>query len=347
MDIRAGKLSAGLMHKKKPFNDAEYEYIYHNIVLPYDYNNSVSFQKAEYSANLNIPLLDVPSEWEYAVARSNLDTTELPLLIPQVSAGLTNWYVTLVYSPNGNEYQVQVPWISRGTELDIQFYATYGVYSYQHVADMFNAALATATGLLNVSSKFSYVVTKAEYDQDIVGHALIRFNLNIEDIFQGFDYYLDSSKINQELQLIAVTRSNNNYPDRYDNTETLFQIMQEYISLETWNPVASVQIRTGMPFRSQFIPQDFASRDSLNGATIIRDYIPVLSSQNLTIRSSIISTTDEFEWNNIVGSSPLKHITAAFYWQDLYGQSYQMVLTKHTVNSIKLVFRRKLASVQT
>jgi hypothetical protein len=356
-----------LAEHRKPRADKDHTFMYHNVVLPYDYTQDPSvLQRAEYDANLNVALLENPSEYQMAVSRSKVSTVDLPILMPEVSGGNTTWNLTMAYTTNsGATYTTRsllVPWIQRQvltTEL-LKYYPAEAVYDYNHVVDMMNAAFASLTATINsdltltlavpimewdsATQKFSMVLDKVDYNDDLATHCSIRFNAEMEHVFQSFPFSYDftSTRVGQELQLVQKVRINSYYPDPFDNTQALFQVEQEYVALSLWNPVQTIQVRTAMPIRSQFIPQDYVNRNNLNGVNIIRDYTPIVGSSSSNVRSYVVNFADEYEWNDMVGTAPLKHISASFYWQDIYGVSRQLLITKHATNTLKLVFRRKI-----
>jgi hypothetical protein len=335
------------------------DYIYHNIVLAYDNNNPSPIQPAVYNANLDLAILENPSEWDMAVVRSNLNIMELPILIPDVDeiTGRTSWKVTMEW--NGNVISEHVPYIQvnqyvPGSEA---FYNRWAVYDYQLVVSMYNATFATlyaelvTAGLPNVyaphmifdrdAQRFKIILPVSQFDQGTVAvPVFIRFNHEVEVVFQSFQFSYDSSKIDAELGCIAKVHRNNYFPD-HNIPSSLFTYEQDYVALSLWNSVSSVSIRTSMPVQQSYIPRNFADRNNLNGSVILRDYIPLLIDPSTVSRSYIFNSTDEYELNSLTGTSPLKHINASFHWSDTYGKSYQLTLNKHAIISIKLMFRKK------
>lgn len=335
------------------------DYIYHNIVLTYNNANPQALQPAVYNANLDVAILDNPSEWDMAVVRSNLNTMELPLLIPDVDedTGRTTWKITMEW--NGNVVSEDPPYnqVNDYVPGSEQYYPRYGIYDYSLVADIMNGSFSTlyaglvALGLPNVAApemifdrdaqRFKVILPVNQFDQSTVAVPVyIRFNHELETIFQSFTYSFDGSRYDAELGCIAKTRRNNYWPEP-NIPSAFFLYEQDYTVLSLWNPISSISIRTSMPVQPQFIPRNFTNRNQLNGSTIIRDYIPNIVDPNTTARASVVNSVDEYEMNSMIGTSPLKHINASMHWTDCYGRSYELLLNKHAVCSIKLMFRRK------
>lgn len=213
-----------------------------------------------------------PSDYYLSIVRFQVDTTSLPLFIPQVDITQNNpnvliYTVTLLFGGN----QVTIPLLFSPQDLvavapsppfTVDTYSNpyYYIYNIQKfIFDSVNVAFQTAfTGLLALGALPTANAPFIEYDPytgfcildaDVLGYnqssvspqIQIFMNANLYQLFNSFtaDFFGGSPSISPNLAYrLRVFNNNNtniiNYP-----TYNAIQMYQEFSVIPVWNPVKS------------------------------------------------------------------------------------------------------------
>jgi len=228
----------------------------------------------------NSPIISNPSDYFLSVIRFMLETPSLPLFIPQVLLGQTDYnktiytitmtYKTFEYQQNimfePQDLSVPIP----NVPLDFQDLTTayYFIYSYTHWMKIMNDSFIACFNGLNslvVAGGDTLPTTNAPFlewdvnnctailDCDVNGYNQngsnpinIYFNTPLYNLFSSFESnYYGYNVANGKNFLIRVYDINNtnilNLP-----TYNAIQMYQEYSTAPLWNPVQSLVFSTGL-----------------------------------------------------------------------------------------------------
>lgn len=233
-------------------------------------NNSIS-PLINFNEIRTSTFLQNPSDYYLSIVRFQVETTSLPLFIPQVDITQNNpnvlvYTVTLVFGAN----QVTIPLLFSPQDLTVPppsppFTAsTYGnpyyyIYNIQKfIFDTVNPALQTAfTALLALGALPTTNAPFIEFDPftnycilnaDVLGYnqasaspqIQIFMNANLYQLFNSFtaDFFGGTISPNLAVRLKVFNNNNTNiinYP-----TYNALQMYQEFSVIPVWNPVKSI-----------------------------------------------------------------------------------------------------------
>lgn len=369
-----------------------------HIYYDLQYNNfqSTTQEPAQltFRETRNSPIIIDPSKYYMSIVRFNLDTISLPSYIASIQPNQANpdlmihavnlsfWNGTteitipptyLIWKPSHKEVPVPVaPSVnSNGFQTDSIYY--YG-YSFQHVCEIINTALATAMTALKTAvgspintvltpfmyidsnNKFHIVADNAHFNYLSTGnHIRIYFNRALFGLLSSFPAIRNSiSNVNQNIYQIKITGANNNYLTKntyWDNSNSIVFIdfPQEFSTLSSFNPIASLIFTTS---QIPVVPNQISAPLIFNNNQLVSDY----NQNNLTsqIITDMVNNDDysykpnllynpsaEFRRISLTSNRPLNNIDIMVYWKNKRGELKPFYVWSGGSASIKILFEKK------
>jgi len=323
--------------------------------------------------------LQNPSDYYLSIVRFQVDTTSLPLFIPQVDITQNNpniliYKLTLSYST----FSVTVPLTFfpqdltqtapsppfTSSQYNNPYYYVYNIQ--QFINDTVNIAFNTAVSLLSALVTLpSLNVPFIEFDPftnycilnaDNVGYneqsgiqIKIFFDANLYQLFNSFNAKFVPS-VSGTQYLLRVQNYNNtnvlNLP-----TYNALQMYQEFSTIAEWNPVKSFIFTSNLLPVNQSLEGDpviygdggreVASSTLSAYSNILTDYQVELIKGNETRPIVQYVPTAEYRLFDLVGNNPLGTINLQCFWKDRFGILNPFLLKTGCSASIKLMFRMK------
>lgn len=203
----------------------------------------------KFSLNQSQNIVDDTTGYELSVIRFSLNTETLPIFIPHMKE--SNSFTTIyscTFEYNGvifQQYMEFIPQNSNPIDKEEEFY----VYSYQYVVYLFNNMLKDCLLALNDISDTGISVApimffntetqicgmsmdSTEYGFNETGKINISMNTQMYALLSTLPASIIHSSLGRDYQLNNMISSN---PD---------VLVQEYTTVELWNPVASIVFTT-------------------------------------------------------------------------------------------------------
>lgn len=332
------------------------------------------YVKASKSSSYDQPILEKGSDWEMAVVRFSCPVNGIPLFNFQVQRGplqtdrdLGTYSVTLVrggitsqiYLTYANRNLSAVPLPappSQNPPLYIQDQNTdyYGVFTVQHMLDMFNTAFVTAHAALPVipgsqppqliydpaTGIITLVAQIANYDVDVVGHTEIYVNQFSFRFFQSMPTLRHGFNLpdGKDYEFVVANQYNNISGSDY-------LIKQGNATLSDWNDLTSIVISIPtLPTRPEYTPNGGGLETLVSAAPsqiITTDFIPS-PAENLNQRGTILYTPSaEYRWMNIVSDTQVRTFAVRVMWTDRYLNTRVISFRPDEQVTIKFLFQKK------
>ena len=316
-------------------SSSESDHIYYNFRI--NANEDGSPTLAKYSENRVTAILDKPSDYEMAVMRFSVPSTNIPLFFWR-----DNYFgITLTHA--GTDYFQYLQFIPNTSVVG----ARKTIYSVQEVVDSFNQAFATAFALIPGGS-----ITSTQPPQMLYDPVTDLLSLNVEQTYltDGIDIYW-----NQALNPYMYSFQNfyNEDPpsekvfrwivrDRGNNSSTVggqpsFLMTQDYPNSFAWNALK------GLRFESNSIPVVH----ELEGAQ--KDVQSLFLTDFEVIKSRYDRNAISFfprgpvRFTDLKSDAEMKRIDVAVSWVDTDNVSHPLYITGSDSLTIKLLFRKKIA----
>jgi hypothetical protein len=266
-------------------NDPYHQYV--DIAIQNaDINNNSEPPIVNFEEVRGQPIIQNPSDYFFSIVRFHVETTVLPLFIPQVLAIPSNsdvnklaYAITLSYDLSGVTYDateniIYIPEnkdvIPPATPNNLETSDYYFIYSYQHFINLVNNTFTTAYNNLNAQIialgatlpsankpffEWDPYENRAILNADISGYnqALsspinIYFNTTLFNLFSSFQCFRQGYSGQNEKNFLVRVYSVNNTNIYTLNSVNYLQMYQEFTTTPLWNPVSS------LVFTSNFIP---------------------------------------------------------------------------------------------
>jgi len=328
---------------------------------------------AIYNQTYNIPIIKKCSDWQMSVVRFSCPINAIPLFEFQIERGplqtdinLGAYSVTLVrgatimqtkliFDPEVRNVNPLPNPPSSNPPLYIQDQSTdyYGVYTVQHMLDMFNAAFITAHAGLPVvpgsaPPHFEYdpataiitlVAQQANYDVNVPGYTEIWVNNASFRFFQSMpaQRWGIGLPAGRDNQLIVNSHYNN-------IVGADLRISQNNATLSDWNDLTSIVLGgLSLPTRAEFTPNGGGITTIASQApsqVIMTDFIPI-PPENLNQRGTVIyNPTAEYRWLNLISDSELRTFNITVNWTDRYQNIHLIKFRPDEQLSIKILFQK-------
>jgi len=302
-----------------------------NIYVDLLVTNSVQTQAnnrvpVKFYLNQSQPVLRDTTDYKMSVVRFSLNTESLPVFIPQFSDVQTN---TTVYSCtmeyNGNVYQRFMEFVPQNTN-PFEADERYQVHSYQYVIYLFNNMLNEClVGLNNIENSSVTIAPTFKFD---VNSQLC--SLEFDSDYYGFN---ESGKINIyfNTQLYALFST---LPASmvYGNSGMDFQInnvisadsnvmIQEYKTIELWNPVSSIIFTTNMlpVYDSVTAPIQVYENGELTNNNTSYHFLNILTDfigNDLIFTPYVEYIPSIYRFIDLKPNSTIRNIDMQVYWMD-------------------------------
>ena len=177
--------------------------------------------QASFESNRNTPILENASDYEMSIAKLDIESQNIPILIPSIDTtqnniNLTNYQIQVIHNnvsiadavnlqySSRNKYKFSVPTVAGA---DSPYYY---IYDIQQVVDMFNSACVEAVSGLSVSAPFMTYnnnnTFSIYFDELFETDYTFCVNDYLYNLFRNFSYnYIQNNQINYS---ILVTNKN-------------------------------------------------------------------------------------------------------------------------------------------
>jgi hypothetical protein len=324
--------------------------------------------------------LQNPSDYYLSIVRFQVDTTSLPLFVPQVDITQANpnqliYRITLSYGVNS----VSVPIIFSPQDLTLSaptapftadayrnpYYYVYNIQSF--IFDSLNVAFQTAVTQLNAivplpstNAPFiefdpftNYCILNADtlgYNETLATPIKIFFNANLYQLFNSFTAtFTGVPPANNAYQLKVANINNTNVLNL--PTYNALQMYQEFSTIAVWNPVKSFIFTSNLLPVNQSLEGDPVVFDNTNQVSdtsslsafsnILTDYQVELIKGNETRPIVQYVPSAEYRLFDLVGNNPLGTINLQCFWRDRFGNLNPFFLKTGCSASVKIMFRNK------
>jgi hypothetical protein len=346
--------------------------IYYNVSIRSD--DTQGQTQAYYLENRTIPLIDEPEQYYITVARFSIPGNAIPIFIMEAQLGqanvnLTPYTVTIRYL--NVDYSVNVIYVPRNTfptpapPLVQQDVSTgyYYVYSYEHMLDMINQALATAFVTATLPAPYSqpYLQYNAETGLiDLItgtnwrngtGNLVptIYINHKLHKFLQGFDYsFFGYNQSNgKDYRFEVKFRTYNSYAQPGGTIpippllpEFIYQ-RQEYNTSAYWNSLQDIVFTTNMGIEPENIQSNTTTTGAPNFRSILTDFEPVLDKQG-DYAGVYQYDAQLYRVINVNDTTPLRNIDFQIWWREKgTGQLRPLYITYGQEINVKFLFISK------
>lgn len=363
------------------------DHIYYDITLRNINSSNVDVQPLKFNETRSNPFVPNASEYVLSIVRFTLDTYSIPCFTADIEPNQANpnlmiQTISLEYDDNINpvisvvEPLIWTPNISfpvapapstqpDGRQINSPYYYS---FSYQHLIDICNTALATAMNnlialvpaLVGVPAPFmgwenniATIYSRAShFNNTIFPRVNIYFNRAMYSIFNSFPTFRNN--VNTTNGRIYRILTNPNFgknlftnPLIYGGAQTI-SIKQEYSTISNMQPCLQVVfVSNTLPI----YPNQISTPTLIENGTII-------SSNNNSNFANIITDMSSFEQGMLptvyyvpsaeyrridlqAVNTPLTNIDLSVFWRDKQGRLNEFMFPSGGSASIKLLFEKK------
>lgn len=357
----------GLQYKTMTDTSQQFHTYMDVTIINNDQKNGEPSPQIKYVESRNIPYLKNPSQYFFSIVRFSLDTTTLPVFIPQVEIGQTNpnkliYQFYMLNTVTNAHFTQNVEYIPNNTALtvvaptDFQDLSNeyYFVYSYQNWVKMLNATLTTIASAGGIDAPFFYYDVNTSllklYTPLSWGNTYkLYINNQLQSLMDSFQYINEYvTPFNKKLYRFDI------YNNNYKNVETLNAVQylvsdQELCTLSVLNPVSSVvfcgslfPIAPTLTSAPKIFGADSAKslNEQANLSNIITD-LEVETSNGTGYKEMLQYTPTVYRLFDLVGYSPLTSMEISVFWKDRFGNLHPLKLASGCSCTIKMMFRLK------
>jgi len=277
---------------------------------------------------------------------------------------------TVYWKPEDTTLPVPSSPITTASYNDPYFYN----YSYNHFLNLLNKAIYDAVQIINATGQpiiapyFSYspYTRLFSYNTDFLGITdangeFVYFNEALYSLFDGLPYNFDTTPVDLFGNFANLYRlSANIYPggtnvfSQYTNlnnvplvpTSNFLQILQNYSSLEIWNPAVSVV----------FISRNLNVVNTLEAVPFVFGVNPNPSTNNANVSNILFEIplrkrveptiyykpVPEYTLTNLIGLVETGELQFDVFWKDTFGNLNKFNLEIGSTLVMKLLFRKKV-----
>lgn len=370
-------------------HNSEYKYI-DLAIKSFVESPAVANRQLRFSETRDAPIINNASLYKMSVIRFQLDTANLPAYFFQIARNQANvdlgaYTVTLEHDDGAGGISTTNPenltWVPQNVEAPIpsppnanqfglqEFTEYYWGYSYQHLLELMNTALAAAMVQLvalvpalapieapflswNADSQTATIYAReSHYDTDVFPQIRIYFNRPLYALFSTFSWLnFDSPQTNNKQHQLLMSRFDGEKVVVLPNfgIDKLIFSEQEITTIANMSPVSS------LVFTSSTLP--IVANDLSNPTVFIdgqqvefgRTYnqseniITDLSTNEDGFRPNLLyNPTAEYRYVSLLqNTTPIKQIDISVYWRDYLGRLQPFYMPPGTNASIKLLFKR-------
>jgi hypothetical protein len=338
---------------------------YINVIFQPDVLLGANNTPLTYDKQLTIPLLDRAGDYYVSVIRFALPVGTIPIFkwapdVTQNNPNKSNWIIGIrtlglvdfpqyvIYQPQNN-YTVPVPQGSAPFFTSQQLESPYfDIFSINQVILMINNALidAVVASAIGTSSPFytynpSTQLITLTVEQDFIDSgAKIFVNTWLVNYLDSFEFMFDTTPRPLGYYYFHVLS-----PAPFGQTAP-YIYTEEYIAMALWISARRIYLTTSsLPINTESVPSQNSSTGVINGGTtyqaILTDFILNFESINSIKTVAYYSPTSQYRLIDMNGESPISTLNLNFYYQDKFGNTYQMFLSPDQQASVKLGFFNK------
>lgn len=310
--------------------------IYYNLKVGQDIAEAPV--DAVYSENRVQPILQNPSEYELAIVRFSVPTTQIPMFFFEQN----KWSLTLTYNNvNYLEYLQFVPNSSQTTN---------NIYVPQEFINSINNAFTDAFTALKTANPaiLSTAAPQMTYDpvtdlitlnvqqNYLVDGVDIYFNNSLNILLYSFQNFYNASPPSQQVYRIIVA-------DRGGlNTGTLgsqpsYLMKQEFPTTFTWSTAKKIRFETS----SIPVVRELEGSQKDVTSSLLTDFD--FPSVRYTRDPLIFFPQGPLRWQSMQSDYPLNKIDVQVYWVDKTDKKYLLQIVGNEYCSLKIHFRRRPA----
>jgi len=330
-------------------------------------NNTSTLRKAVIKETRTSAILKNPSLYKMAVVRFDVDSSSIPINIPNMKKGSkteTLSYVTLKYL--GNYYTENVIYINKDTSYNKIIDVPY-IYNYQTWLDFVNTAFLNAfvsSGAVGDPPQYIYDKTSNLIDLYVDHNFLPSAGVNKIEIFINpdmekylynfqFDLNTELNGTNNLYELKHVISNTNtllmppigsrlNMPISVQTVPQLYKNSQSFGGMTHWNSLRSLVLSSSsLPYLPELISatdNNSSDYNSDNQFLIISDFL-----NDFTINDRYILQylpTAEYRYINLISNTPINSLDIQLYWTDFNGTFYPFYIPPSSIFSVKILFEK-------
>lgn len=344
--------------------------IYYNAIIK-NSDGDNTFDLIKYDKIGQSDVITKASDYYLSIVRFQINASSVPLIYFKIAPnqsnanlspftftltyGVNDYSATVVYVPDNN---LTAPTVNPQPENNRYYY----VYTYVHMIEMFNTALASAFTTLKTANpgatattapyfiyntttgRISLICERAGYIESGADPVQIWVNSDLARYFDAMQVYYDTIDNDKTLRFRILDYGNNRLDAdlNIDNSAgTLLQFTQEYAQLQNWNDFRDILFLTNtIPVESEKIQfQDNVGNEST--LNILTDFSPAI--QNAGDQRSIFFyfPSGPYRILNLTSDSFIKRIDFQIKWVDINNVVRDMYLAPNTSCTVKFLFIKK------
>lgn len=303
--------------------------VYYNAVTT---NTSTESKVIQFEANLAVPFLEKPSDYNLNVSRFIIPGQNIPMFLFHANTYLfTMTYQTFTAS----QYVVYDP---RSTDI-----TNNPVYEMQHWIDMLNTALAyvyfTLNALVtlptvsppyfiyNTTTEMISLIALKTYASTDPDPVKLFANTSLYQKLGGFPV-IETGIATKEFQFYITDTYNNTY------ATTSFEMAQQAPSIDSLIDFTSLVFTTNIPIRNEYLGTDITF-------PILTDYNPGDVSLKTLNNDIVYNSIFPYRQTQLLSDTPLQSFNINVWWSDPTGKLYPMTMPTNKSANLKLMFLKK------
>jgi len=335
---------------------------------------------AYYSCTRTMPLINDTTDYMLSIIRFTIDTTMLPVWLPQIQTNqgninLTTNSITMSYTdPNSNktityqQYMIFVPQDSSAQlpsppssnqpyYLQDNSTGYYNVYNYQYLIYLINQTFESCLTNLQILANNNDVILP---DNVIAPNMTFDNSSQLASININADNYgITSSKINiyfnSALMELFVSLPFQRYGVNAQNGMNFMLnnlmgsdptiIQQEYSTVANWCPITSIVFTTSLiPVISNQVGLPAIYNNGLLVSSTSNassfNIITDLVADNFAFTPYIIYSPSIFRYISLLPNQKISQLDIAVYYQDRFGNLNPVLLPNNSSMTVKLLFSK-------
>lgn len=373
-------------------NNQSDDNVYYDILISNVSSNDKQPVVVNYlDSRRSIPLINNTTDYALSIIRFTIDTTVLPVFVPviqqnQANINLTIYSVTLSYTDTGSgvtyNFQQFMEFVpqdksaalpiapSSNPPYYVQDNSTlyYFVYNYSYLISLMNTTLVDATNGLIAACALGGVVIAPTPPVETFDLTTLVATINIDTTFFGTN---ETGKINTSFNQAMAQLFNsmpmnvlsfaatlgkqfqltNNY---LINTDGSFktQITQEYSSVGSCNPVASIVFTsTSLPIIASQIalPSIYLNGVVVNNSSTSGSFnviTDLVASEFVYKPFLIYNSTAQYRYVSLLPNRAIRHVDIQIYFQLKDGQFVPLRLPTGATATLKLLFSKPFMNIK-
>lgn len=308
--------------------------IYYNVTIK---NTTDNIIRADFNEQRVEPIVNNPKEYELAVSRFSINTSNIPIFI---WPGDNVFSITLTYL--AVDYTVPIIFIPRRTTN------IYGIDAIWYVNEMIqniNLAIGGAMGLAGILPSTPYGIYLS-YNPNVTASISLFIDRTIPN------YSTLSVSFNRELfpyvqsiPMAIVTTDNIKYATVYDVSNVITETgrfghlydnyTSEYDIIPSWSGVYSYIFATTMPL----ISENNSGQSNIR-QTVITDFLPDQTENDKVLQYA----PSVLRFYSLAEGIRMDQINLSLQWRDINDKIYPIYLEPNKFVTVKLLFRKKIAN---